>query len=120
MMKPIPFWGKMFPKQPQPAQKPTAQLPQLPQRRSAMRAACPEPDRDLLEVISRMPELSHYPDRSKPFNIDECQVCQWLFAQPAFRRFAWQWAFDMVRRNGWVELDSKTRNYKGNKNAQVY
>lgn len=62
-----------------------------------------------LDVVATMPALTHYPDRAKPFCIDQSEVAAWLIQQPSVR----QWLYDEVKDMGLIVYDKGSNTYRG-------
>jgi hypothetical protein len=61
------------------------------------------------ETASTMPRLSHWPERSQPFDITKSEVVKWLKSQPKID----QWIFDKARNMGCIEFDAETETWSG-------
>lgn len=61
------------------------------------------------EFCSKMPELSHWPDRSVPFDYAKSEVCSWILSQPEIR----QWIFDKARNMNCIKFDPDRQTWKG-------
>jgi hypothetical protein len=62
-----------------------------------------------VEIASHMPALSHWPDRSKPFDYQDSDVCHWLLSQPGVK----QWLFDKARNMGAIVFQPETETWVG-------
>jgi hypothetical protein len=62
-----------------------------------------------LDVVATMPALTHYPDRTKPFDIAESEVVAWLISQPSVS----QWLFDEVKHMRLIVFDKASNTYRG-------
>jgi len=63
------------------------------------------------DMVSKMPPLSHWPDKSKPFNYDDSEVCKWILSQPGFKR----WVFDKARSGDQIIFDAEKEIWVGSK-----
>ena len=63
----------------------------------------------LILMASQMPELSHWPDKTKPFDVMESEVCRWFLAQPAM----WEWLMQKMKDMGVIIFDKTAGKWVG-------
>ena len=61
------------------------------------------------EVASKMPELSHWPDRSQPFDYTKSQAALWLASQPGLLAYLFKKACSL----GVIEFDEAKKVWRG-------
>lgn len=60
-------------------------------------------------IFSKMPPLSHYPDRSKPFSNDNSEVLKWIQGQQKIANDM----FQLMKRRGLIVFDDETGSWMG-------
>lgn len=58
---------------------------------------------------SQMPPLSHWPDREKPFELGNSEVCKWFMEQPWF----WHWLITKAVDAGAIVFDKTSGKWVG-------
>jgi len=59
--------------------------------------------------LSKMPELSHWPDRNKPFSYENSEICKWLVQQPEALAFL----CDRARGTRMIVYDAESQMWHG-------
>jgi hypothetical protein len=68
-----------------------------------------------LVIVRAMPPLSHWPDRTKPFDLRQSAVCKWLAAQPDVLN----WLFGAVQQRDLILFDRQGRTWRGANNGEA-
>ena len=63
----------------------------------------------LLMKAVTMPPLSHWPDRTKPFDYRNSDVCKWLLEQLE----TWAWIFLKMHDTGAIVFDESSKKWAG-------
>lgn len=63
---------------------------------------------------SKMPGLSHWPDRAKKYDVKDSQVSKWLLDQPE----SLEWIFQKARSLGVIVFDPETKLWHGVSTAE--
>jgi hypothetical protein len=63
----------------------------------------------MIYEFSKMPPLSHYPDREKPFKWKDSELCKWIMSRPSL----WEWCFEKARGLGVIEFNGDTGMWSG-------
>lgn len=69
----------------------------------------------VIASIEKMPELSHWPDRSKPFDIRTSDVATWIAAQPEVL----QWLFVSAKAKRFIRFNADTQTWHGSKTTPI-
>lgn len=68
---------------------------------------------DEKKLITTMPPLAHYPDRSKAFNFADSHVIQFFESEFALTQKDAVTLFEAARRNKWILFDSNVKKWMG-------
>lgn len=63
----------------------------------------------LKSVVSKMPALSHWPDRSKPFAYSDSEIMRWLWSQHEVNH----WLFSVLKDAGLIRFDPESKTWSG-------
>lgn len=62
-----------------------------------------------IESVSKMPRLSHWPDRTQPFEYKNSEVINWILSMPELPK----WIFDKARTCGAIKFDPESETWIG-------
>ncbi len=63
----------------------------------------------MIAVVRQMPAKQHWPDKAKPFKVEDSRAVQWLVRQPEVL----EWLFQEMRSAELIGYDEETREWSG-------